>query len=187
MHPTVRAALSLLACALLFACDTQQPVTEEDKAVLVRVGDLSAFNVRIPDAEAHETFRKVKQADGAQELSYKFETPSGAQRPLYMHVSATFGRTASDAVLAENAEKIGLLIAFKKNGVVEREIPGIKTGRLALLVKDETPIGNLFTLREGSKTYLFMISGLFVRDAESWQKLAGKRIEQLARYEVKPQ
>jgi hypothetical protein len=176
----------LLACLLLAACGAQQePVTEADKAILVRVGDLAAFNVRLPDAESGESFSKVRQLDGAYELTYKFETPSGAPRPLFIHVSATLGRKASDAVLAESAEKIGLLIALKKSGVLEQEVAGIKSGRLALLVKDGQPIGNLFTMREGSKTYLFLMSGLFVRDAESWEKLAGKRIEQLVRYEIK--
>ena len=174
-----------LASLVLAACGAEEPVTEADKAVLVRVGDLAAFNVRLPDAESRESFSKVKQADGAYELTYKFETPSGSPRPLFMHINATFGRKASDAVLAENAEKIGLLIALKKGGVLEQEVAGIKTGRLALLVKDGQPIGNLFTLRDGSKTYLFLMSGLFVRDAESWEKLAGKRIEQLVRYEIK--
>ena len=160
-------------------------MTEADKAILVRVGDLAAFNVRVPDAESRESFTKVKQLDGAYELTYKFDTPSGAPRPLYIHVSATIGRKASDAALAESAEKIGLLIALRKSGVIEQEVAGIKSGRLALLVKDGQPIGNLFTLREGTKTYLFLMSGLFLRDAESWEKLAAKRLEQLVRYEIK--
>ena len=185
MQQACRAVLCLLACFALGACDTQEPITEADKEILVRVTDLASFDVRIPGAEAHETFAKVKQIDGSYELTYKFETPSGSQRPLYMHVSATVGRKASDAVLAESAEKIGLLIAFRKGGVVEQEVAGIKAGRLALLVKDGQPIGNVFTLREGTKTYLFVISGLFVRDAESWQKLAGKKLDNLARYEIK--
>ena len=56
---------------------------------------------------------------------------------------------------------------------------------LSNVQKDGQPIGNVFTLREGTKTYLFVISGLFVRDAESWQKLAGKKLDNLARYEIK--
>jgi hypothetical protein len=185
MQQACRAVLCLLAGFALGACDTQEPVSEADKALFLRVADLAAFGVRYPDAEARETFTKVKQMDGAYELTYKFETASGEQRPLYMHVSATIGRKASDAVLAASAEKVGLLIAFRKGGVVEQEVAGIKAGRLALLVKDGQPIGNVFTLREGTKTYLFIISGLFVRDAESWQKLAGEKLDNLARYETK--
>ena len=185
MRQPARLISWILACLLVAACGAQEPVTEADKAILVRVGDLAVFNVRVPDAESGESFAKVKQLDGAYELTYKFETPSGAARPLFIHVSATLGRKASDAVLAESAEKIGLLIALKKSGVLEQEVAGIKSGRLTLLVKDGQPMGNLFTLREGTKTYLFLMSGLFVRDAESWEKLAGKRIEQLVRYEIK--
>jgi len=185
MQPARRAALCFIACVALAACDAQQPLTETDKALFVRVADLAVFGVGYPDAEARESFTKAKQLDGAYELTYKFETASGAQRPLYMHVSATVGRTASDATLAETAEKVGLLVAFRKNGVLESEVAGVKAGRLALLVKDGQPIGNLFTLRDGSKSYLFIMSGLYVRDVEIWHKLIAPKLEQLARYEAK--
>jgi hypothetical protein len=185
MQQARRTALCLLACVALAACQAQEPLTETDKALFVRVADLSVFGVGYPDAEARESFSKTKQLDGAYELTYKFETASGAPRPLYMHVSATVGRTTSDAVLAETAEKIGLLVAFRKNGVQESEVPGIKVGKLALLLKDGQPIGNLFTLRDGSKTYLFIMSGLYVRNPEDWQKLIAPKLERLARYEAK--
>lgn len=185
MQQARRAALRLLACVALAACQAQEPLTEADKALFVRVADLSVFGVGYPDAEARESFSKAKQPDGAYELTYKFETASGAPRPLYMHVSFTVGRTVSDATLAETAEKIGLLVAFRKNGVQESEVPGVKAGKLSLLVKDGQPIGNLFTLRDGSKTYLLIISGLYVRDAESWQKLIAPKLERLARYDAK--
>jgi hypothetical protein len=179
-----QAFLCVLACLSLGACDTSEPVTDADKALFVRVSDLAAFGVRYPDAESRESFSKMKQVDGAYELVYKFETASGELRPLFMHVSATVGRKASDAVLAESAEKVGMLIAFRKGGVQEREIPGIKPGKLVLLVKGEQPIGNLFTLREGSKTYLLLMSGLFVRDPETWNKLIAPKLDQLSRYET---
>jgi hypothetical protein len=186
MQQARRAALCLLACVALAACDAQEPLTEADKALFVRVADLAVFGVGYPDAEARESFSKARQFDGAYELTYKFETASGAVRPLYIHVSATVGRNASDAALAESAEKVGLLVAFRKSGVQESEVPGIKPGKLALLLKDGQPIGNLFTLREGSRTYLFVMSGLYVRNPEDWQKLIAPKLEQLARYEAKP-
>ena len=174
-------AVRALLCCALAACGAQEPVTDADKALFLRVADLAEFGVRYPNAEAAESFSKAKQVDGSYELTYKFET-SGDVRPLFIHSSVNVGRAASDASLAESAEKIGLLVAFKKNGVEEREVPGIRTGKLTLLVKGDVPIGNVFTLRDGSRSHLLVISGLYIKDPAAWQKLMAPKLELLKRY-----
>ena len=182
MRPALRAILLPLAGLALAACGAQEPVTDSEKALFVRVSDLAQFGVRYPNAEAAETFSKSKQLDGSYEITYRFETPSGESRALFIHGSVSVGREMTDAMLAESAEKIGLLVAFKKSGVQEREVAGVSPGKLTLLVKDEQPIGNVFTLRDGAKTHFFVMSGLYVKDPAIWQKLMGPKLEQLSRY-----
>jgi len=184
MRSAYRALLLALAGIALAACGSQEPVTDADKALFLRVADLAEFGVRYPNAEAAESFSKAKQPDGSYELAYKFET-SGDARPLFLQGSVNVGRNTSDAMLAESAEKIGLLVAFKKSGVEEREVAGIRTGKLTLLVKGEVPIGNVFTLRDGKKTHLLILSGLYVKDPAVWQKLMAPKLEQLSRYSPK--
>jgi hypothetical protein len=174
-------AVRALLCCALAACGSPEPVTDADKALFLRVADLAEVGVRYPNAEASESFSKTKQADGSYEITYKFET-SGDARPLFIHGSVNVGRALSDAALAESVEKIGLLVAFKKNGVEEREVPGIRTGKLTLLVKGDVPIGNMFILRDGSRTHLLFISGLYVKDPAMWQKLMGPKLERLTRH-----
>jgi hypothetical protein len=170
-----------LAVFVLAACGAQEPVTDADKALFLRVADLAQFGVRYPNAEAAETFAKARQADGSYEITYDFEV-TGDARPLYLHGSVNIGRTSTDATLTESAEKIGLLIAFKRSGVEEREVAGVRAGKLTLLVKNDVPIGNVFTLRDGNKSHLFIISGLYVKDAAVWQKLMAPKLENLMRY-----
>jgi hypothetical protein len=181
MRPAYRALFLALAGIALAACGAQEPVTDADKALFLRVADLAEFGVRYPNAEAAESFSKTKQPDGSYEITYKFET-SGEVRPLFLQGSVNVGRNTSDAMLAESAEKIGLLVAFKKNGVEEREVPGVRAGKLTLLVKGDVPIGNVFTLRDGARTHLLIMSGLYVKDPVVWQKLMQPKLDRLARY-----
>jgi hypothetical protein len=174
-------AVGALLCGALAACGAQEPVTDADKALFLRVADLAEFGVRYPNAEAGESFGKARQVDGSYEITYKFET-SGDARPLFIQSSVNVGRTSSDAQLAERAEKLDLMAAFRKNGVEEREVPGMRSGKLTLLVKGDVPIGNVFTLRDAGRTHVLIMSGLYVRDAAVWQKLMAPKLERLARY-----
>jgi hypothetical protein len=179
MQPAVRACA--FACFLLAACGRQEPLNDADKSLFLRVSDLAEFGVRYQDAQAGESFAKEKQSDGSYELTYKFEAPSG-QRPLFIHGSVNIGRASSDAALAEAAAKVDLLVAFKSNGVEERAVPGIQAGKLTVLVKGEQAIGNVFTWRDGARSHLLVLSGLYVRDPAIWSKLMAPKIEQLSRY-----
>ena len=174
-------AVRALLCCALVACGSSEPVTDADKALFLRVADLAEFGVRYPNTEAGETFGKAKLADGSYEITYKFET-SGDARPLFIQSSVNVGRTTTDAQFAESTEKFGLMAAFKQNGVEEREVPGVRNGKLTLLVKGGMPIGNVFTLREAGRTHVLVLSGLYVKDAAVWQKLMAPKLERLTRY-----
>jgi hypothetical protein len=174
------AVRALVFCALA-ACGAQEPVTDADKALFLRVGDLAEFGVRYPNAEAAESFSKARKTDGSYEITYKFEA-SGDGRPLFIESNVSVGPSSSNATPAENTEKLGLLVAYRNNGVEERELTDIRTGKLTLLVKNGVPIGNVFTLRDGTRTHLLFISGLYVKDAALWQKLMGPKLERLKAY-----
>jgi hypothetical protein len=173
--------LALILALELAACGKPEPVEEADKALFLRVADLARFGVRYEDAAAGEAFSKEKQLDGSYELTYKFQSPAG-ERSLYLYGNVSVGSKPSDAAMRAGALKVGLLIGVTKNGVEERELPATRTGKLTLLVKDEAPIGNVFTLTDGGKSHLVIMSGLYVKDPELWQKLIDPKLEQLSRY-----
>jgi hypothetical protein len=61
-------------------------------------------------------------------------------------------------------------------------VPGVRSGKLTLLVKGDAPIGNVFTLRDTGRTLVLIMSGLYVKDAAVWQKLMAPKLERLTRY-----
>jgi hypothetical protein len=164
-------ALAVAFCLLfVVACSTEEPVTDADKAVVLRAAELSRFGYRFENIEALETFTKKRHLDGTSEIEYRFQSPPGA-KVLFLHVSVKLAKNESDAAFTQGAEKVGLMIGFKKSGVEERELPAPPAGKLSLLVKDERPIGNIFTASDGGKTFLLVMSGLYFDDSALWQKV----------------
>lgn len=172
----VRVLAAALFCLLLAGCSAEEQVTEADKALVLRAADLTAFGFRYDNVEKIESFSKKREFDGSYEIQYRFQSPQGA-RPLFLHVSVKVAAKESDAALNQGAEKLGLLIGFKKNGVEERELPAVPAGKLTLLVSGDRPIGNVFTLGEGPKTYLLIVSGLYFDDPALWQKVIAPKLE----------
>jgi hypothetical protein len=173
------AALALLA---LTACGEQLPVSQADKDLFVRPGDFAAFGIPFGDTEALEKFTKAKSFDGSYELTHTFTAGEGSPRALYLYTSIHIARREADAMAADGAGKIGLLIAFKKDGVEEREVAGVKTGKLTLLVKDGKPLGNVYTVRERAKAYMLVMSGLYIQEAALWQQLMDSKMQRLRDY-----
>jgi hypothetical protein len=179
--------VKLLAVLLVFAvagCATEEPVSEADKSLFVRAADLGRYGVRYENAHSYETFSKTRQFEGSYQLTYEFE-PRGERRPVYIYATVSVARSASDAAFAEGAERIGILIGLKASGVEEREVrmqPGDEASTLRLLVKGGKPLGNVFTMRDGRKTYLLVLTGLYFDDAEDWKKLIQPKLQQLAGY-----
>ena len=179
----MRALALAFGLFLLAACSTEEPVTEADKAVVLRVRDLARFGYRFDNVETLESFSKKRQIDGSYEIAYRFQSPPGA-KVLFLHVSVKVGKNESDAALTQGAEKVGLMIGFKKSGVEERELPAPPAGKLSLLVKDERPIGNIFTAAHGAKTYLLVMSGLYFDDPALWQKVIEPSMDRFRRYQA---
>jgi hypothetical protein len=175
----------IVACGLwllLAACGEQLPVSQADKDLFVRPGDFAAFGIPFGDAEALEKFTKARQFDGSFEMTHTFTAPPGSVRSLYLYTSIHIARRESDAMVADGAGKVGLLIAFKKDGVEERDVPGVQPGKLTLLVKDGKPIGNVYTARDRAKAYMLIMSGLYIQEASLWHQLIEPKMQRLRSY-----
>jgi hypothetical protein len=87
--------------------------------------------------------------------------------------------------MSGGAENIGLLIGLRAGGVEEREVrmqPGDERGRLRVLVKSGKPVGNVYTARDGRKTFAVVMAGVYFEDAEDWKELVEPKLQQLAAY-----
>src|SRR4029077_5522721 len=149
---TMRAIAVAFCLLCVVACSTEEPVTEADKTVVLRAAELARFGYRFENIEALETFTKKRHLDGTSEIEYHFQSPPGA-KVLFLHVSVKLPKNESDAAFTQGAEKVGLMIGLQKSGVHTREPPAPPAGKLSLLVKDERPIGNIFTASDGGKTF----------------------------------
>jgi len=41
---------------------------------------------------------------------------------------------------------------------------------------------NVFTVREGNKSHMVVMAGLYLKDPATWEKLMAPKLEQLSRY-----
>jgi hypothetical protein len=177
------ALIALIVCGMA-GCFSEEPLSEGDKSLFLRVGDLARYGFQYKNVDGYEKFSKVRQLGGAYQLTYEFQTPAGERPPLYIYANVFVAANASDALMSAGAENIGLLIGLKATGVEEREvrIPGDERSRLSVLVKGGKPLGNVYTVRDGRKTYAVVMAGLYFEDPDEWKELLGPKLQQLAGY-----
>ena len=182
----IRTAFAALLLAWLAGCGTEEPLSEADKSLFLRPTDLVRYGFQYEDPASYEKFSKSRQLDGAYQLKYEFQPGKTERRRVFIYASVSVARNESDAALNESAEAVGMLIGLKASGVEDREVQ-MKTSsneqsKLRLLVKGDKPLGNIFTTRDGRKTYFIVVTGLYFDDAEDWKKLFAPKLEQLAGY-----
>jgi len=179
------AALAALLLACLAGCGTEEPLSDVDKSLFLRPADLVRYGFQYDDPGSYEKFSKSRQIDGAYQLKYEFKPDKSEQRRVFIYASISVAQNESDAALNENAEAVGMIIGLKASGVEERELrmkSGNDQGKLRLLVKGDKPLGNIFTARDGRKTYFLVMTGLYFDDAEDWKKLVAPKLEHFAGY-----
>jgi hypothetical protein len=182
----IRTAFAALLLACLAGCGIEEPLSEADKSLFLRPTDLVRYGFQYDDPESYEKFSKSRQIDGAYQLKYEFQPGKSERRRVFIYASVSVAKNESDAALNESAEAVGMLIGLKASGVEDREVQ-MKTSsneqsKLRLLVKGDKPLGNIFTTRDGRKTYFIVVTGLYFDDAEDWKKLFAPKLEQLAGY-----
>ena len=179
------AVLLSLVLACLAGCGTEEPLSEADKSLFLRPSDLVRYGFQYDDPDSYEKFSKSRQFDGAYQLKYEFQPGKSERRRVFIYASVLVAQNESDAALNESAEAVGMVLGLKASGVEERELrmkSGSELGKLRLLVKGDKPLGNIFTTRDGRKTYLLVVTGFYFDDAEDWKKLVAPKLEQLAGY-----
>ena len=180
---------SLLILSSLFFVQCQRPlvVGDADKALLLQATALVPYGYGFQRIPQHETFKKTRDFDGTIEVEYEFETPdSEKDHPLYMTVVVTVSRRKSDARVEQGAEKIGILAGLKLQGMTQEEkVDFYKYGDSSsffILKKDGMPVGNYFTVREGTKTYTILLAGMYIDDPEVWKELVEPKLKAFSTY-----
>lgn len=171
----------------LVSCQRSLTVAPADKALLLQATELVPYGYGFQNIGKHETFKKSRDIDGTIEVEYEFETPdSEEEHPLYLDVVVTVSRKKSDARVSHGAEKLGLLAGLKLQGIVQEEKAGFYTygdsSSFFVLKKDGKPVGNYFSVREGTKTYSILLAGMYIEDSDIWKELVEPKLKAFSVY-----
>ncbi len=183
----IRRLFLLPAVFSLLACWQKQSVSESEKVLFLRAHDLVEYGYEFQPIDKYESFTKTKYFDGSYELKYEFQTPESEQdHPLYLSVTVTIEREKSDTLFSQGAEKIGLQIGLRREGVKIQEVKGFKKygddSSFSLLTKDGHVVGNIFTLRAGTRLYTVILAGMYIDDPQIWDELILPKLNLLSEY-----
>ena len=179
----------LMVAALGFSgCENNLPVAAADKEIVLRAGDLVPYGYGLEKTEQYEKFTHIRYIDGSHELTYEYETPeSEKENALYVNVSVSVEKTTADAWSSKGTEEVAMTLGLKANGVEKREIKDFykygDTSNFFVLEMHGKPIGNMFTVREGKRVYVLVLSGMYFKDADAWKELMEERLRKFSAYE----
>jgi hypothetical protein len=188
MHKLLTVAAGLAALACVAGCESGLPVEATEKTLVLRAGDLVAYGYGLEETEQFEKFSKTKYFDGSREITYEFETPETEEdNPLYMNVTMTFEKKTSDALLSHGAEKTGAAAGLRIAGVKSREIENFydygDSSAFYVLEMEGRPVGNMFSVRDGKKIYMIIMTGMYFDDAAVWKELVEEKLKKFSGYE----
>ncbi len=161
-----------------------QPVTAEDRALLVTTDDLE---VRVEGFETQprvEKLTKKKSLDGSLSLEYEYKPAGDA---LFLNSSVTTERTASTASTNYSSLRVGHGLGFSMSADKETKMEERNDlfswgdeSHHALITHSGKPVGNLFAARKGRHIYSFMVVGVYFESTETIGDLLLPKLEQLS-------
>ena len=79
-----------------------------------------------------------------------------------------------------------MLAGLKFQGIVQEEKPGFynygDSSDFFVLKKNGVPVGNYFSVREGTKTYSILLAGMYIEDPEIWKELVEAKLKAVSTY-----
>ena len=188
-HLTVPKRLQICLVLIVFACaacERKVAIAEKDKLLFLRAGDLVNYGFGFQNIEKFESFSKSKNIDGTYDIEYEFKTPDEEKsNTLFIYVLVQIARKRSDALVSQKVEKLAVLYGLNRKGIHEHEIAGFGYGDSSafyILKKDNNPVGNYFTVREGSNTYLLLITGMYFDDPQVWREVIEPKLKHFSTY-----
>lgn len=181
MNSSMRRALSAstawlttLALAAPLVAGCTRPVTEHERAMLLKVRDLADWGYEGEVRPQDEKLTHLRSIDGTREITYEYESRDSAN-PLYVHVVVTIQKNVIGAHLHGAAENLGMTIGLRSGGVTDREMPGGRVwgeaSTLAALVHHNEVVGHRFSARNCGRTYHLILTGIHADDAQIWDEM----------------
>lgn len=178
------ALLALVSFGAIYMYATSDvPLTESDRIVVLRAGDLTPYFSNYAPDEKYEIFEKVRYLDRSVELNYEYDSPLDDEP--YISVTVSFERSRTDAnavyLMAWSAQSIAFKLFDESIDVIESNVllfPGTQT-RFGDIVSDNEVVGHVIVVRKANTVYAFTIAGFTFSDPDIWHELLDKRIASL--------
>jgi hypothetical protein len=161
-----------------------QPVTAEDRTLLVTTDDLA---VRVEGFETQprvEQLTKKKGLDGSIALEYEYKPADGT---LFLNTTVTTERTASAASTNYASLRVGHGLGFSMSADQQTKMEDRNDlfswgdeSHHALITHSGKPVGNLFAARKGRHIYSFMVVGVYFDSTETLGDLLLPKLEKLS-------
>ena len=164
---------------LFIATGTEEPVTDEDRAVLVDINLVAEWMEDYIPQRRGEKITKTRYIDGSYDIDYEYDIPDDADAP-YLNCTVTVEKNSTDALLSYGSiwggGKIGMaMFSDVEIEVVERN-DLFKWGdrsRFAILKSEGAPFGNMLITRKGRRIFFLLLSGIYFDDREAIGGLLG--------------
>lgn len=190
----VLGGLAVFACAVvafayvMFLHEIEEPITQAERDVLFTIETLTDFaDVEVDPAAGK--LKRVRHFDGSREVTYEYESPDGAEDPLYLSSSVNLERNVSDARTVYVSSTLGFKLGMALEG--EQALQQVaRSGlfqwgdesRAVVLMKGDKPVGNVFAGRKGKKVFLVILVGVFFDEREDVEAALGPVLRRFEAY-----
>ena len=176
----------LVSVALFIYTAADEPVSEEEKNLIVTFHDLEPYFEDLEYNTEYESFNKVRFFDRSTELTYEYSHP--AENQPYISVTITHEPKKSDALtsyaIGWSSGIAGMNIVDSEWNIVEDNTI-FKCGersRFGVVKYGDAQSGNMFSMLVRGNIYDFFVSGLILDDPQILAVLFNEKAEILKTY-----
>ncbi|MBB2494388.1 hypothetical protein [Aquipseudomonas ullengensis] len=169
----------LLSLALLLGCSRSDKPSRVEQNLLLTSADFTRYGI-----EGDGRFsRLITYWNRTTELTYEHNPGHG----FFLHSSLKLFPEAGAALVNSMAESTGAGIGLDNGDVLQQELPLAgqygSHSELKLLIKHGKPIGNLFSVSIGGKSFLALFTGLYFESAPAFEAFIAPKMAALRAYD----
>jgi len=170
---------------LFYATAKDLPITPADRSVLPTAAYLSDWFEDFDPTAGTETLTKKRFLDRSIDLDYTYEDADDADPFVYITCTVTVDTKPSDARITYEAGSAGSSIGLGITGVTRQERNDLfswgERSRCGILVGElDQPVGNQFICLSGTKTFEWLVVGVYWDDGEALAEVLEPLLSRLA-------
>ncbi len=179
-------ALIVAVAALYLLTETEIPLTESDRRILIGPADIEPYLDGFRHDPGSVVLKKVKAIDDSVEIDLDYSVDTEGHP--YVNCTLYYDQDKLEAVIGLPAlwESTRLRLNLADTGFDFLEDDDFFTygdkSRFAFIMSDGRKVGSLFITVVGHNTYYLLIVGLYFEDADTLKELLLPKLSQLGDY-----